>query len=134
MGGDADATAVTPPRAPCRDMVGYAYYAVEWVSPYALLGMVHVLEGMSTLLATRAADALRTALGIRDRRGLFLPDVPRQLDVGHTGFFKDLVDRLDSPLAADAIIDCANMMYWLYGNIFRDLGRYQHGDAHAARG
>lgn len=125
---------IAPARAPCRAMVGYAYYAIEWISPYALLGMVHVLEGMSALLAGRAASALRAAFGVEDQRGFSYLVSHGALDVEHTRFFRDLVDGLDMRAAATPIIDCATMMYWLYGNIFRDLDQRREGAAHATRG
>ena len=49
MGGDAAAVSDGQPGIACQVMVGYTYYAIEWISPYAMLGSVHVLEGMSTL-------------------------------------------------------------------------------------
>lgn len=109
------------PRPPCRAMVGYAYYAVEWISPYALFGMIHVLEGMSILLASRAAKALQRAFGVTDGKGFSYLASHGELDLDHVAFFKDLVNGLTDPSAEPAIIDCANMMYWLYGNIFHDL-------------
>ena len=63
MGGDARAVSDGEPGIACQVMVGYTYYAIEWISPYAMLGSVHVLEGMSTLLADKAADAIQRSLG-----------------------------------------------------------------------
>jgi len=132
MGGDADRVRREPARPPCRAMVAYAYYAIEWISPYALLGMVHVLEGMSVVLATKAAGALKDSLGkdslAKDSSGpgggagfRYLTS-HGDLDIGHVAFFQELANSLEDPQAGEAIIDCANMMYGLYGNIFRDLG------------
>ena len=53
MGGDAGAVERGKPGIPCQVMVGYAYYCIEWISPHALLGMVHVLEGLSVMLAEK---------------------------------------------------------------------------------
>lgn len=133
MGGDAVRIDRMPPRPPCRAMVAYAYYAVEWISPYALLGMVHVLEGMSALLAGKAAAALRQSLGGGSERGFRYLASHGALDGGHTEFFADLVNGL--PAAAnEPIIDCAKIVYWLYGNIFRDLEQEHRTGDHAARG
>ena len=112
---------LAPPSAPCRAMVGYTYYAIEWISPYAFLGMVHVLEGMSALLASRAAQALQTALGSKDGRGFLYLTSHGALDVDHVAFFRDLVNRREVGAKGDVIIECANTIYWLYGNIFHDL-------------
>ncbi len=121
IGGDAEAAVWTPPRPPCRAMVGYAHYAIEWISPYSLLGMVHVLEGTSVALASRAADALEHSLGSKNGAGFTYLRSHGALDAEHITFFETLVNRIQNPSAGSAIIDAAKMMYWLYGNIFRDL-------------
>lgn len=133
MGGDAEAAKRTPPRPPCRAMVGYAYYAIEWISPYSLLGMIHVLEGMSVALAERAARALQASFAAGDGRGFLYLRSHGALDAGHTAFFADLVNRLEQPTAIDIIIDCARMSYWLYGNLYRDLEHSLEGFGHAPR-
>src|SRR6202795_3176151 len=46
VGGNPDAVRAGAPGLPCQIMVGYAYYAIERINPYAFLGSVHVLEGM----------------------------------------------------------------------------------------
>lgn len=117
----ANRVPLAPPSPPCRAMVGYAYYAIEWISPYAFLGMVHVLEGMSALLASRAAEALRAAFGNGDERGFRYLASHGALDVDHVAFFQDLVNRREMRANGEVIVDCANTIYWLYGNIFRDL-------------
>ena len=77
MSGDAAAVRDGAPGIACQVMVGYTYYAIEWVSPYAMLGSVHVLEGMSTLLADKAADAIQRSLR-RRQRGLLLSPLARR--------------------------------------------------------
>ncbi len=134
LGGDADGAKRAPARPPCRAMVAYAYYAIDWISPYAMLGMVHVLEGMSIQLALQAATALKNSLGAGDGRGFLYLTSHGTLDADHTAFFEDLVNRLQAPSAAAAIIDGAKMTYWLYGNIFRDLEHGVQGIVHVARG
>ncbi len=132
MGGDADKAKRNMARPACRAMVGYAYYAIEWISPYTLLGMVHVLEGMSTQLAAKAARAMQNSFGTEDGRGFRYLVSHGALDASHTAFFKTLVNDLRDPSAGDAVIDCANVMYSLYGNIFRDLERVLREETHAA--
>jgi pyrroloquinoline quinone (PQQ) biosynthesis protein C len=130
-----DDAVLGPPRRPCRLMVAYAYYAIEWISPYALLGMIHVLEGMSTQLAARAAEALRESFGIHGEHGFSYLISHGALDIEHAAFFARLLEGIEDRSAADAIIDCAKMMYGLYGDIFRDLDHVAIGDgAHVARG
>lgn len=122
LGGDAKATRVAVPGPACRAMIGYAYYAIDWISPYALLGMVHVLEGTSAQLAGKAADALKRSFGLSGDEGFSYLVTHGELDADHVAFFHELVNDL-APSAIRPIVDSANIMYRLYGDIFRDLER-----------
>ena len=102
MGGDAVAVRDGKPGIACQVMVGYTYYAIEWISPYAMLGSVHVLEGMSTLLADKAADAIQRSLGGRGKDGFSYLRSHGALDIEHVAFFKTLVNGItDANVAAD---------------------------------
>src|SRR6202790_5263098 len=45
VGGDPDAIRTGTPGVPCQIMVGYAYFALEHLSPYPILGSTPFLEG-----------------------------------------------------------------------------------------
>lgn len=122
MGGDADEVRRGTPGAACRIMVAFAYHAIEHVSPYAMLGSVHVLEGMSVLLADRLADTLKHSLGTKGEAGFTYLRTHGSLDQDHVAFFRNLADGIDAAATQDLIIDHAKLFYRLYGDIFRDLG------------
>lgn len=121
LGGDADAVRDRTADAPARIMVGYAYYAVDHISPYALLGMVHVLECMSVALADKAARAIGRAIGAEDGKGFRYLTSHGALDRDHIRFFETLFNGIGDPHAREAVIDTANIMYRLFGDIFRAL-------------
>jgi pyrroloquinoline quinone (PQQ) biosynthesis protein C len=122
LGGDPDAVRNGQAGPACRIMVGYAYYAIEHVSPYAFLGSVHVLEGMSVLLADQVADALKSSLGLESDTGFTYLRTHGSLDSEHVAFFRKLVDGFDDQKTQRIIIDNASIFYRLYGSIFHDLG------------
>ncbi|MFG1297115.1 TenA family transcriptional regulator [Xanthobacter variabilis] len=122
MGGDAQAVRNGPPAPACRIMVAFAYHAIEHVSPYAMLGSVHVLEGMSVRLADRLADILQRQFGAGGQGGFSYLTTHGSLDQEHVAFFRTLVDSFNDPVIEDIIIDHSKMFYRLYGDIFRDLG------------
>ena len=133
LGGDAVGVAASEPRLPCRLMVAYAHYAVAFVSPYALLGMVHVLEGMSVALAQRAASAIASRVGTGSGGGGFrYLSSHGGLDIGHVAFFRDLVDGIADPVARAAIVDTARVIYRLYGDLFSEVAERHGIDRHAA--
>lgn len=123
LGGDAARVRAAGPGVACRAMVGYATYAIEHVSPYALLGMVHVLEGMSAKLAALAADSIARSLGTEVGAGFSYLVSHGALDQDHVGFFAGLVNRIEEERARRAIVETADVIYRLYGDLFRDLDR-----------
>ncbi len=133
LGGDADAVRQGAPRLPCHLMVAYAHYAIAFVSPYAMLGMVHVLEGMSVALAQRAAMSIATRVGMGEGGGGFrYLSSHGGLDVEHVAFFRELVDGIDRPGAHEAVLETARVIYRLYGDLFRDIASRHEELSHAA--
>lgn len=122
LGGDPDAVRNGRGGPACRTMVGYAYYAIEHISPYAYLGSVHVLEGMSVMLADKLADALKGSIGLGGEGGFSYLRSHGSLDQEHVAFFRELVDGFEDDETQRLIIDNASMFYGLYGAIFRELG------------
>jgi pyrroloquinoline quinone (PQQ) biosynthesis protein C len=101
-------------------MVAYAYDSIQRGNPVAFFGMVLVLEGTSIQLATHAAQAIRDSLGLPATAFSYLSS-HGALDVGHMEFFTALMNRLQSDTDKQAIVHMANMMYWLYGAVFRSI-------------
>jgi pyrroloquinoline quinone (PQQ) biosynthesis protein C len=120
IGGNAEEVRTATPRSPCRVMVGHAYYLIDHVSPFAMLGMVHVLEGMSVALADKAVAALQRRLQSDTGAGFKYLTTHGGLDVEHTKLFESLIAELPSSRLT-IVIDAARDFYRLYGDIFRDI-------------
>jgi len=124
-GGDADAVRRSEPAFPTEMMISYAYDTVQRGNPVGFFGMVHVLEGTSTALATRAATSLATALQLPPSAFSYLSS-HGALDVQHVDFFRDLVDAFDKPSDRAAVVHASRRFYRLYGDIFSHLHREHH--------
>jgi hypothetical protein len=131
LGADADAVRNGAPRLPCKIMVGHAFYVVDHVSPYGLLGMIHVLEGMAVALASNAVRAMQRTVATSGDAGFKYLTTHSDLDVGHARFFEQLIDDID-PVHLPLVIECTRDFYALYGNLFRDLDGRRHAAASAA--
>jgi len=121
-GGDSERVRQSEPGAAAEMMVAYAYHQVDRVNPIGFFGMVHVLEGTSVALATRAAASIQTALGLPDQAFSYL-NSHGSLDIDHVEFFKTLINNINHPEDQVQILYCAKRFYWLYGEIFRTLPR-----------
>ena len=106
----------------CRVMISHAHYLIEHQSPYALLGMVHVLEGMSVELAQQAAGAIAAGFGDTPPKAFSYLTSHGALDMEHVQFFEDLVNTIDDTNIENLIIESAKDFYKLFGNMFRELG------------
>ena len=121
-GGDAERVWRSKPHIETDAMVAYAYDVAMRRNPVGFFGMVFVLEGTSVALALDAASRIQSALELPDRAFSYLRSHGK-LDQEHTQHLAGIVNRLDAPLDHAAIVDCANAMFWLYGNVFRSLER-----------
>jgi pyrroloquinoline quinone (PQQ) biosynthesis protein C len=101
-------------------MVAYAYDTVNRGNPVGFFGMVLVLEGTSIQLATHASQAIQNSLGLPASAFSYLSS-HGSLDIEHMKFYEKLVNRLDDEADQKAVIHVANMMYRLYGDIFRSI-------------
>ncbi len=132
FGGDAEKVANGKPDAACEIMVGYAYYSIEHISPYAILGMVHVLEGLSTMLAHTVATAVKGSLKLDGDKGFSYLMSHGSLDIEHVALFKTLVNGFEDPKTVEVIIDAARIFYRLYGAIFVEMGHRHTEVSHEA--
>jgi hypothetical protein len=119
-GGDAESVRQGTPRMATELMVAYAYDYVTRVDPVGFFGMVLVLEGTSTALATAGAGALMASLKLPESCFHYLTS-HGSLDLEHMKFFEALMDRIESPQHQAAIIQMAKRMYILFANVFRAI-------------
>lgn len=119
-GADPERARRSRPHPATELMVAYAYHRIDRGNPVGFFGMVHVLEGTSTALATQAAQTIRLALDLPQGAFSYLTS-HGSLDLEHVAFFEGVVNRLEREADREAVIDCARMMYRLYGDIFRSL-------------
>ena len=122
-GGDPDAVRMGAPAPATELMVAYVYDYIARRNPVGFFGMVHVLEGTSIALATTAAQAIRSELGLPPEAFTYLTS-HGALDQQHVRFFAGLMDRLEDPADQAAVTHVATMVFRLYGDIFRALPRF----------
>lgn len=122
-GGDADAVRASLPGRAAELLVAYVYDYVARRNPVGFFGMVHVLEGTSQAIATRAAEKIRGCLDLPPEALTYLTS-HGTLDQEHVRFFASLMDRVEAPEDKAAVTHVATMVYRLYGNIFRALPRF----------
>ena len=119
-GGDPGAVRDAPPRAATQAMVDYVYDYVARRNSMGFFGMVFVLEGTSTRLATQGAAAVAAALHLGPECFTYLTS-HGSLDLEHMVFFQRLMDEVSDPADQDAIIEVANAVFGLFADVFRSI-------------
>lgn len=119
-GGDAEAVRFGRPRIATELMVSYAYDSVSRINPLSFFGMVFVLEGTSTNLATKAGEAIMKSLGL-DKSCFSYLFSHGSLDIKHMEFFKGVVNRITDKNDQEAILHMAQVMFQLFANVFRSI-------------
>lgn len=119
-GFDKEAVRNAKPSLATELMVAYAYDMVHRVNPIGFFGMVLVLEGTSTAVASQAAKSIGTSLNLPANCFVYLTS-HGALDVGHTEFYADIVNKITDKNDQQLLIHSAKNFYKLYGDIFRDI-------------
>lgn len=117
-GADKEAARTSTPYAATEMMVAYAYDTVARHNPVGFFGMVFVLEGTSTALATNIAETLMQSLGLPRKAFTYLLS-HGTLDLSHMEFFKGLMNRIEREDDKQAIIHMAKRMFGLFAEMFR---------------
>ncbi len=116
-GGDAAAVKNGQPGIETELMVAFAYDYIARVNPMGFFGMVFVLEGTSTQLATKGAEAVRASLNLPAAAFSYLTS-HGSLDAEHILFLKRLMDSVEDEADQTAIIHMARRMFLLYARVF----------------
>lgn len=119
-GFDKEAVRNGRPSLATDVMVAYAYDMINRVNPIGFFGMVLVLEGTSTAVATQAGQGLMKSLNLSAKSFTYLLS-HGDLDVGHTEFYEGLVNQITDTHDQALLIQSAKNFYQLYGNIFREI-------------
>lgn len=127
-GGNADAVRNGVPRSATLAMVDAAYRFIQEENAAGFFGMVYVLEGTSTAIATHGAEAVRQSLNLPKSCFTYLTS-HGSLDIQHMEFFRDLMNRVTNHNDQQAIITMANHVFGLFADLFRAIPHtIQHGE------
>ncbi len=119
-GSHAELVRYGKPSMATEVMVAYAYDMIHRVNPIGFFGMVLVLEGTSTAVATAAGQNIMNSLQLTPKSFSYLLS-HGALDVGHTDFYAGIVNQITNKNDQDCLIHSAKSFYQLYGNIFREI-------------
>jgi len=123
LGGDVRAVSETPPSPPAQAMIAFNYYASDRVHPCSVLGMLYMLEVVSSVYGGRVSDSIARALGrnVEDGGFKFLSS-HATMDLDHMAKLNRLVKTIDDAGAQNAIVNATRVNFHQFGQLFREGG------------
>ncbi|MGH8720493.1 MAG: iron-containing redox enzyme family protein, partial [Burkholderiales bacterium] len=123
MGGNVSKTGVSLPSAPVQAMIAFNYYAAERVHPCSVLGMLYVLEVISSVYGGRVSDAIARKIGREVSAGGFkFLSSHASMDLDHMASLNRLLKTVADPAAQASIIRSTQVNFHQFGQIFRTGG------------
>jgi pyrroloquinoline quinone (PQQ) biosynthesis protein C len=123
LGGDVRAVRETPPSPPAQAMIAFNYYASDRVHPCSVLGMLYMLEVVSSVYGGRVSDSIARAIGrnVEDGGFKFLSS-HATMDLDHMAKLNRLVKTIDDAGAQNAIVNATRVNFHQFGQLFREGG------------
>lgn len=109
----------TPPH-PVLAMLGYNYYMLDRVEPCSVLGMVYVLEILSSVYGGHVAGSISQSLDRPLNQGFTFLDLHSSMDMDHMAKLRKLLQSIDSPRLQKVLIESIQMNFYLVMQIFKD--------------
>ena len=123
VGGDVAHVRTNPPSAPVQALIGFNYYGAERVHPCSVLGMLYMLEVVSSVYGGRVSDSIARAIGRDVNAGGFkFLSSHATMDVDHMAKLNKLVKTIADPGAQRAILNTTRINFYQFRQMFGDGG------------
>jgi pyrroloquinoline quinone (PQQ) biosynthesis protein C len=123
VGGDVAGAKSAPPSAPVQSMIAFNYFGAERLHPCSVLGMLYMLEVVSSVYGGRVSDAIAGAIGRNVQAGGFkFLSSHATMDVDHMAKLNRLVKTIDDGAAQDAIINSTRVNFYQFARMFGEGG------------
>lgn len=130
VGGDVASVRANPPSAPVQAMIAFNYYGAERVHPCSVLGMLYMLEVVSSVYGGRVSDSIARTLGRDVNAGGFkFLSSHATMDVDHMASLNKLVKTIVDPQAQRSIINSTRINFYQFGLMFGEGGFSTHDAA-----
>jgi pyrroloquinoline quinone (PQQ) biosynthesis protein C len=127
MGGDVAGARSNPPSAPVQAMIAFNYHGADRLHPCSVLGMLYMLEVVSSVYGGRVSESIAQAVGRDVAAGGFkFLTSHATMDVDHMAKLNRLVKTIDDPGARVAIVNSTRVNFYQFGRMFGEGGFTAH--------
>jgi pyrroloquinoline quinone (PQQ) biosynthesis protein C len=95
-------------------MVAYNYYASERVHPCCVLGMLYVLEIISSVYGGQVASSIASGLGKALPDGFSFLESHASMDLDHMAKLRELLQTIDDEKVQKLVINAIDMNFYLF--------------------
>lgn len=106
------------PRGSVQAMIAFNYYSALLKNPCSVLGMIYVLEIISSVYAGKAAEAISNTLGRKFSDGFIFLQSHASADMEHMTKLRNLLQSIDSPEIFSDLMSSIKMNFYLFYQIF----------------
>lgn len=127
VGGDVRAARETPPSVPVQAMIAFNYYSAERTHPCSVLGMLYMLEVVSSVYGGRVSDSIARAIGREvDGGGFKFLSSHATMDVDHMAKLNKLVKTIEDRSAQTSIVNSTRVNFYQFSRMFGEGGFISH--------
>lgn len=119
FGVDANLVTTTPPSHAVQAMLAYNYYACERVHPCSVLGMLYVLEIISSVYGGQVATSISQGLGMPLPDGFSFLESHASMDLDHMANLRELLQTIGDEEVQEIIINAIQMNFYLFMEFLR---------------
>lgn len=114
-----EAVVASPVREPVQAMVAFNYYSSLLGNPCSVLGMIYVLEIISSVYAGKVAHALSKSMGRNVSEGFVFLHSHSSVDMEHMAKLRQLFQTIQSPEIFADLMKSVTMNFYLFSEILR---------------
>lgn len=114
FGVDGVVVANTPPSYAVQAMLAYNYHAPERVHPCSVLGMLYVLEIISSVYGGQVATSIAQGLNMSLPEGFSFLESHASMDLDHMANLRALLQTIDDKEVQEIIINAIQMNFYLF--------------------
>ncbi len=107
-------------REPVQAMVAFNYYSSQVGNPCSVLGMIYVLEIISSVYAGKVASALSKSMGRNISEGFIFLHSHSSVDMEHMAKLRQLFQTIKSPDIFSDLMKSIKMNFYLFCEILKN--------------
>jgi pyrroloquinoline quinone (PQQ) biosynthesis protein C len=102
-------------------MTGYNHWSAAQRHPATALGMMYALEVVASVYGGPFSNATREALLLDGDQGISFIASHASMDSQHISDLRQVIEKIESPSAVEAMVESANLNFHHFGRIFASL-------------